>query len=170
VYIATSLDGFIARKDGAIDWLPVPQDTEDYGYGPFMTTVDAIVMGRRTFDLALTFEEWSYRKPVVVLTNRPDTLPATLPPKVRTLAGSPDEIVATLESDGVRHIYVDGGVTIQQFLEAGRIDRLIITTVPILLGSGVPLFGPLAKDIEFHHMQTRAFPDGLVQSEYRVIR
>ena len=167
VYIATSLAGFIARRDGGIDWLPAP-GAEDYGYSEFMDSVDAIVMGRNTFELALTFGAWPYKKPVVVLSNRPSSLPGPLPPGVRTSSGAPDAILAELTSAGARHVYVDGGVTIRRFLEVGRISRVIITTVPVLIGSGVPLFGGNPQDIRLQHVHTRAFSNGLVQSEYRI--
>jgi len=167
VYIATSLDGFIARSNGGIDWLPVP-GAEDYGYAEFMDSVDAIVMGRNTFELALTFGDWPYEKPVVVLSSRPSSLAHPLPSGVRMSSGDPEAILAELTSAGARHVYVDGGVTIRRFLEAGRITRVIITTVPVLIGSGVPLFGGTTRDIRLQHVRTRAFANGLVQSEYRV--
>jgi dihydrofolate reductase len=167
VYIATSLDGFIARKDGDIDWLPKPSHDEDYGYAEFMKTVDVLVVGRNTFELVRSFGgEWPYAQPVVVLTSRPESLPQPLPPRVRARSGAPDEIVAELERNDAKHVYVDGGVTIQRFLRAGRIDRLIVTTIPVLIGSGLPLFGALAGDVRLKHVRTRVFPNGLVQSEY----
>jgi dihydrofolate reductase len=169
VYIATSLDGYIARTDGGIDWLPIPKPGEDdYGYGEFMKTVDAVVMGRNTFELVLTYDEWPYTKPVVVLTSRPGVLPSPLPPGVRALSGAPDDIIADLERTGAKHLYVDGGVTIQRFLAAGRIGRMIITRIPVLIGSGLPLFGTSTRDVVLRHVQTRSFPNGLVQSEYLV--
>ena len=174
VFIATSLDGFIAREDGALDWLPVPDsapDGEDYGYREFIAGVDAIVMGRSTFDVVLGFGgEWPYPKPVVVLTSRPLDLPEALAGRVETMGGEPAEIVARLAERGWEHLYVDGGVTIQRFLAAGLIERMIITRVPVLIGQGIPLFGPLERDIALRHVATRAFPDGLVSSEYVVER
>ncbi|MFN8574712.1 MAG: dihydrofolate reductase family protein [Gemmatimonadaceae bacterium] len=169
VYIATSLDGFIARTDGGIDWLPAPASGgEDYGYSEFMNTVDALVMGRHTFELAMTFGTWPYRKPVYVLTSRPESLPSLLPDRVRALSGSPREVVETVRRDGCQHVYVDGGNTIQRFLRAGLVNRMIITTIPVLIGTGIPLFGPLERDIALTHVGTRAYDDGLVQSEYRI--
>jgi dihydrofolate reductase len=169
VYIATSLDGFIARKDGAIDWLPHSGPAgEDYGYAEFIRTVDAIVMGRNTFDLVRTFPSWPYSRPVIVLTTRPESLPEVLPPAVRVLAGSPPSVVQALADEGAKHLYVDGGVTIQRFLRAGLITRVIITRIPVLLGSGLPLFGDLPHDVHLEHVSTRAYPNGLVQSEYLV--
>ena len=171
VYIATSLDGFIARPDGAIDWLPQPDGKEDYGYHAFMESVDAIVMGRNTFELVLSFGgPWPYTKPVIVLSSRPESLPSPLPGTARAMSGSPAEVIAQLSREGLSHLYIDGGVTIQRFLAAGLIDRLIVTRVPVLLGSGLPLFGPLAGDVSLTHARTQAYSSGLVQSEYVVNR
>ena len=166
VFIATSLDGFIARQDGALDWLPA-DGGEPHGYDEFIATVDAIVLGRKTFETVLTFDVWPYgTKPVVVLSTRPSELKAPHGAVCDMMTGSPHEIVARLSACGMQHLYVDGGVTIQRFLEAGLIQRLIITRIPVLLGSGIPLFGPLPHDVRLEHVATRAYPSGLVQSEY----
>jgi dihydrofolate reductase len=166
VFIATSLDGFIARENGALDWLP-PNGGEAHGYLEFMATVDALVIGRKTFETVLTFDEWPYgTKPVVVLSSRPNELVAPADAVCEMMAGSPPEVVARLAERGMKHLYIDGGVTIQRFLEAGLIQRVIITRVPVLLGSGIPLFGSLSRDIRFEHVATRSYPSGLVQSEY----
>jgi dihydrofolate reductase len=166
VFIATSLDGFIARQDGALDWLPT-DGGEPHGYDEFIATVDAIVMGRKTFETVLTFDAWPYgTKPVVVLSTRPSGLKAPDGAVCDMMTGTPHEIVARLSARGMKHLYVDGGVTIQRFLEAGLIQRLIITRIPVLLGSGIPLFGPLPHDLRLEHVATRAYPSGLVQSEY----
>jgi dihydrofolate reductase len=170
VFIATSLDGFIARANGDLDWLPVPDGAggEDYGYADFMATIDTLVMGRATYEKGLTFDTWPYAKrKVVVLTSRP--LPT--PPEsvnVDTMAGDPRDIVRTLGEQGAQGLYIDGGVTIRRFLDAGLIQRLIITTIPVLIGDGLPLFGKLSRDIRLEHVDTRHWPNGLVQSEYRV--
>ena len=171
VYIATSLDGFIARANGDLDWLPSPEGPagEDYGYAAFMKTVDVIVMGRGTYEKVMTFGNWPYETPVVVLSSRNLALPAHVAASIETMSGPPAEIVARLESRGLQHAYVDGGATIQRFLEAGLIRRLIITRVPVLIGSGIPLFGPLTRDSQLRHVETRVFANGLVQSEYEVI-
>ena len=167
VFIATSLDGFIAREDGGLDWLPM-ETGEDHGFDAFFAGVDAVIMGRRTFEKVLTFGVWPYgKRRVVVLTSRPG---GVVPPRggtCDTMSGSPGDIAARLAEDGVRHAYVDGGVTIQRFLDAGLITRMIITRVPVLLGRGVPLFGPVEQDVKLVHVATHAFPSGLVQSEYR---
>jgi dihydrofolate reductase len=166
VFIATSLDGFIARPDGSLDWLPA-NGGEPHGYTEFMATVDALVIGRKTFETVLTFDEWPYgSKPVVVLSSKPADLVAPPGTVCEMMAGTPDEVVARLTQRGMKHLYIDGGVTIQRFLEARLIQRLILTRVPVLLGRGIPLFGPLARDIRLEHVATKSYPSGLVQSEY----
>ena len=167
VFIATSLDGFIARPDGTIDWLP-HGSTEDYGYDPFMASVDALVMGRLTYESVVGMGVWFYgTKPVYVLSSR--AIPgAPEGAVVHRLAGDPHEIAAELDRRGVRDAYVDGGVTIQRFLRAGLIHRVIITRIPVLLGAGRPLFGELAQDLRLTHVRTQSWPSGLVQSEYLV--
>lgn len=167
VFIATSLDGFIARPDGAIDWLP-HDSTEDYGYDPFMASVDAVVMGRLSYETVLGMGGWFYgTKPVYVLSTRPIP-PAPEGALVDRLAGEPHEVAAELARRGVREAYIDGGVTIQRFLRAGLIRRVIITRIPVLLGTGRPLFGELAADVRLTHLRTQSWPSGLVQSEYRI--
>ena len=169
--IATSLDGFIARLDGSLDWLPGAdgsETTEDYGFQAFLDTVDALVMGRHTFEKVLTFGQWPYHVPVVVLSSRPVEIPGALRQGVEWLCCAPSEVVDQLGLRGVEHLYVDGGVTIQRFLSAGLIQRVIITRVPVLIGSGIPLFGQLPHDLLLRHIQTRSYPTGLVQSEYEV--
>jgi dihydrofolate reductase len=168
VFIGTSVDGFIARPNGDLDFLP-PGGGEPHGYTEFMASVDALVIGRKTFETVLTFDAWPYGdKRVVVLSSRPVDLSAAIGGVVEQMGGPPAEIVAKLAASGVHHIYVDGGITIQRFLRAGLIQRLIITRVPVLIGDGVPLFGELPHDIRLHHVATRQYASGLVQSEYQV--
>jgi len=133
-----------------------------------MASVDALVIGRRTYEKVLTFDAWPYgEKPVFVLSTR--TLsPAPVGAVVERLSGAPAEIVSQLEARGVGHVYVDGGITIQRFLQAGLIQRLIITRVPVLIGAGIPLFGAVEHDIPLRHVGTRQYTSGLVQSEYEV--
>ena len=167
VFIATSLDGFIARADGGLDWLPTGGG-EEHGYEAFMATVDALVIGRKTYETVLAFDAWPYgRKPVVVLSTGA-LAPAPQGALVERMSGPPADIVSQLESRGIRHVYVDGGITIQRFLQAGLIQRLIITRIPVILGSGIPLFGVTQHDIALEHVATRAYGSGLVQSEYVV--
>lgn len=167
VFVGTSLDGFIARPNGALDFLDAA-GSEPHGYEEFMASVDALVIGRHTFDIVLGFGGWAYgKKPVFVLSTRP--LPPVPPGAVvERMEGDPVAIVAQLEARGVRHAYVDGGVTIQRFLRAGLIQRLIVSRVPVLIGAGIPLFGPLLRDIVLRHVATRHYQGGLVQSEYEV--
>jgi dihydrofolate reductase len=166
VFIATSLDGFIARQDGALDWLPA-DGGEPHGYNEFMATVDAIVIGRKTFETVLTFDAWPYgKKQVVVLTSRPSALVVPDEAVCDVMTATPHDVVTRLGERGMKHLYIDGGVTIQRFLEAGLIQRVIITRIPVLLGTGIPLFGSLSHDIRLEHVATRSYPSGLVQSEY----
>ena len=168
VFVGTSLDGFIARANGDLDFLP-PGGGESHGYDEFIASVDAIVIGRKTFETVLTLGSWPYGdKRVVVLSNRPIDLSAASGGVVEQMAGPPVQIVSQLAASGAHHLYVDGGITIQGFLRAGLIQRLIITRVPVLIGDGVPLFGALPGDIQLRHVATRHYPSGLVSSEYHV--
>ena len=167
VFIGTSLDGFIARANGDLDFLP-PGGGEPHGYDEFMATVDALVIGRKTFETVLTFDTWPYgEKPVFVLSTRP-LAPAPLLAVVERMSGAPADIVSQLAARGLRHVYVDGGITIQRFLQAELIQRLIITRVPVIIGTGIPLFGAVQRDIILRHVATRQYASGLVQSEYEV--
>lgn len=169
VFIGTSLDGFIARPNGDLDFLP-PGGGEPHGYDEFMASVDALVIGRKTFEKVLSFEAWPYaNKRVVVLSSRPLDLSVVVGGVVEQMSGPPHEIVSQLAARGIEHLYVDGGITIQEFLRAGLIQRLIITRVPVLIGDGIALFGSLSRDIRLSHVVTRAYPSGLVQTEYRVV-
>src|SRR5215212_2848090 len=172
VFIATSLYRFIARENGDLDWLTGVESAsteQDYGYQEFMDTVDTIVVGRNTFELVLTFDTWPYSgKKVVVLSSRPSAVPPHLVDHVEWLSLPPQQLVERLAAQGATHLYVDGGKTIQGFLNAGLIDELTITRVPILIGTGIPLFGPLSHDVRLTHIATRQFDNGFVQSKYRV--
>jgi dihydrofolate reductase len=168
VFIGTSVDGFIARPNGDLDFLP-PGGGEPHGYDEFMASVDALVIGRKTFETVLSFPEWPYaKKRVVVLSSSPLDLSVVQGGVVEQMAGPPEEVVAKLAASGAQNLYVDGGVTIQRFLRAGLIQRLIITRVPVLIGQGIPLFGALPQDVRLRHVSTRHYPSGLVQSEYQV--
>lgn len=167
VFVGTSVDGFIARPDGSFDFLP-PGDGEDHGYTEFFASVDALVIGRKTYETALGFGGWVYgKKPVIVLSTR-KLAPAPKGALVERMSGDPAQVLSKLSARGIRHVYVDGGVTIQRFLRAGLIQRLIVTRVPVLIGEGIPLFGPTGRDIALKHVRTQHFPGGLVQSEYEV--
>lgn len=173
VFIATSLDGFIARVDGSIDWLLEANKCmpagEDCGYKEFMSTVSALVMGRNTFEQVLTFDEWLYGPtPVIVMSRRGISLPDHVRSTVSVSQESPRDLVARLSARGATRLYIDGGLTIQSFLAEQLIDDLTITVIPILLGSGKPLFGELPRDIHLAHEATHAYAFGFVQHRYRV--
>ena len=166
VYIATSLDGYIARRDDSIDWLDVPNPTQsDYGFAAFMAGVDAVLIGRRTFDVVLTFKAWPYTKPVFVLSRTLSTLQAHVEGRVTLLGGAPADVTARLRAQGFSRLYVDGGNVIQGFLREDLIDEMTITRVPIVLGAGIPLFGE-GVEIPFRHAETVVFDNLLVRSKY----
>lgn len=168
VFVGTSVDGFIARPNGALNFLP-DGGGEPHGYDEFIATVDALVIGRNTFETVLAFPEWPYgKKRVVVLSSRKINLAAARGANLEQMTGEPAEIIAKLAATGAHHLYVDGGVTIQRFLRAGLVHRLIITRVPVLIGEGIPLFGTLPRDLHLQHIKTQHYPSGLVQTEYHV--
>jgi len=168
VFIGTSVDGFIARKNGSFDFLP-PAGGEPHGYDEFIANVDALVIGRNTFETVLAFPEWPYgKKRVVILSSRPVKLSAVRGGVVEQMSGDPEQIAAKLAASGAQHIYIDGGITIQRFLRAGLIQRLIITRVPVLIGEGIPLFGALPHDVQLQHIATQQYASCLVKSEYAV--
>ena len=174
VFIATSLDGYIARKDHTIDWLENQGTTaEEHGYTRFIDSVDGIIFGRKTYEvvLDLTSGEWPYTKPVVVLsrTLTASDIPPHLTDKVTTSDQTPFELLASLNQQGWNRAYVDGGITIQSFLNEGLIEDLIITTLPVLIGDGIPLFGKTSRDIHLELISTTQYPSGLAQSHYRVL-
>jgi dihydrofolate reductase len=169
VFVGASVDGFIARPNHDLDWLP--DGGEDHGYTEFLASVDALVIGRNTFEKVLTLGPWAYgEKRVVILSSRTLDLSAAAGGVVEQMSGEPAEIVTKLAARGINNLYVDGGITIQHFLRDGLVDRLVITRVPVLIGEGIPLFGWLPHDVRLRHVMTRHFPSGLVQSEYRVDR
>ncbi len=170
VFVGVSLDGFIARADGTLDFLEGDGTAPlgDNGYDAFMAGIDAIVMGRKTFETVMSFATWPYTKKVIVLSSGQVDLTAARArgADVAVTNAPPAQLVADLAAKGFYHLYVDGGGTIQRFLRAGLIDRLIISQLPVLIGQGVPLFGSLEKDIRLKLVASRTFPGGLVQSEY----
>lgn len=173
VFIATSLDGYIARKNDDIDWLThFSSRGEDHGYNTHIARMDGIIMGRGTYEKVLTFDQWYYEKPVLVLSRSldPASVPDNLRDKVEVLAATPAEAMDLAASRGWQRVYADGGQLIQSFLRAGFIEDMIISRIPILLGEGISLFGPLVEDIALEHIETKSFPSGLVQSHYRVQR
>jgi dihydrofolate reductase len=171
VYIGTSLDGFIAREDGNIDWLvQFANDEAVHAYEEFLKRVDAIVIGRGTFEKVLDFPTWPYDKKLFVLSKSMRQVPDKLREKLTLLSMEPAELLGHLSKMGFSSLYIDGGKVIQSFLRAGLIDEMIISRVPILIGSGIPLFGHLDTDLRFKHIRTEACSNGLVRSYYERIR
>jgi len=168
VYVGTSLDGFIARKDGDIDWLVKYQNKEVHdSYNEFISRIDAMVIGRGTFEKVLSFPEWPYEKKVFVLSTSLKQIPGTLNEKATLVAMKPAELLNYLSDKGFSNIYIDGGKVIQSFLREDLVDELIITKVPELIGTGIPLFGYLDNDLRFEHIKTNIYSDGLVKSQYK---
>jgi dihydrofolate reductase len=173
VYIAASLDGFIARPDGDIEWLHQwPDAGHDYGYSAFVSSVDGMIIGRGTFEKVLSFGTWPYEKPVIVLSRSldPEAIPPDRADRVRILDLTPEAVLEKLDAEGWSRAYVDGGQLIQSFLRSGLIADMTITHIPILLGAGRPLFGALPHDVGLTHIETMAYPSGFVQSHYVVGR
>ena len=171
VFIAASLDGFIARPDGDIEWLSqYAAGGEDTGYDAFMDSIDGLVMGRGTFEKALTFGPWPFQKPVVVLSKNlsQSGLRTDLEGKVRVTSLAPRPLMESLAAEGWKRAYVDGGKVIQSFLKEGLIRDMILTRIPVLLGEGICLFAETKGDIALRHIETRSFASGLVQSKYDI--
>ncbi|UPR32441.1 dihydrofolate reductase [Vibrio crassostreae] len=169
VFIATSLDGYIADKQGDLDWLqaiPNP-DGDDMGYNAHTDRIDALVMGRNTMDMVLSFGiDWPYSKPVYVLSNTLNEVPQELEGKVFLMKGELKQIVADLNNKGLKNLYIDGGITIQNFLKEDMIDELIISTIPVVLGGGSPLFGDLVSPVDFTLKGVTTYLDEIVQTHY----
>ncbi len=174
VYIAVSIDGFIARTDGDIEWLhsySESDENEDYGYEEFMSSVDALIMGRKTFEKVLSFEKWPYgNKTVVVLSSSSVAIPEKLGKHIEASSLDPSELLANLSKRGINHVYIDGGKTIQSFLCAGLVNEFTITYIPHLIGNGIPLFGALKDDVLLKHIYTKSYSNSLVQSKYEVLQ
>jgi dihydrofolate reductase len=171
VFVGTSLDGFIAKPDGNIDWLTqYANDDAIYAYEEFMHGIDAIIIGRGTFEKVLTFPSWPYEKKAFVLSTSLKQLPDTLKDKATLLSMKVKELLSYLSEAGFSSIYVDGGKVIQSFLDEDAIDDLIISRTPLLIGNGIPLFGFLSADLNFIHMKTETQTNGLVRSYYKRVR
>jgi dihydrofolate reductase len=168
VFVGTSLDGFIARRNGDYDFLPA-NGGEPHGYDEFIASVDTILIGRKTFEVVLKLPSWPYSdKRVVVLSHRPLDF-SGITGRVEQMSGEPVQIAQKLAATGAKRVYVDGGITVQDFLRAGQIHDLTITRVPVLIGEGIPLFGSVPQDIKLRHIGTRQYKSGLVKSEYEVM-
>ena len=169
VFIATSLDGFIADSTGGIEWLDTfPEINQiDTGYYTFTANIDALLMGRNTFETVLGFDiEWPYKKPVFVLSNSMTSIPEKYQGKVELVRGSLTEVMETIHQKGFGRLYIDGGKTIQSFLKEDLIDELVITVIPVLLGRGIPLFGELNQTLVFECKKTTLFVDKILQNQF----
>jgi len=181
IYMGMSLDGFVARLDDTLDFLGGPPDStaaegsfeSEVGasFAAFMATVDVLVMGRRTFEVVVPFPEWPYGKtPVVVLSRTLTAVPDGVPPTVRITSGEPAEVLRALEADGAQHVYVDGARTARDFLAAGLITDLVVTHVPVLIGTGITPWGPLPHDVRLKLVSTARFAGNAAQSHWSVVR
>ncbi len=169
VYIATSLDGYIAGPDGELDWLmqfPNPEQS-DFGFGKFIRKMDALVMGRKTFEKVLSFDTWPYPLPVFVLSSTLTAIPQHLEGKAELVNGDLHAIVNDLNDRWFKNLYLDGGQTVQSFMRKGLVDELIISRIPIVLGGGIPLFGALDEAQRFELVKNEAFKNGIVKTHYR---
>jgi dihydrofolate reductase len=170
-FVAASLDGFIARADGSLDWLePFNAIDEDHGYDAFIAGKDGIIMGSRTFETVLGFGHWPYELPVIVLskTLTVDDIPDSLADAVAITDLSATELVEALDEEGWKTVYVDGGQVIQAFLNEGLLADITINHVPVLLGQGRALFGAVRTDINLDLRESRSFPSGIVSSRYSI--
>lgn len=170
VYIATSMDGFITDRNNGLDWLEtVPNpDRLDFGWSRFLSRIDAVVMGRKTFETVCGFDcDWPYPKPVFVASRSLTALPDAYEEKAELIQGSPSTLVKQLRTRGYDRIYIDGGETVRAFLSQDLIDDIIITVVPVLLGGGTPLFTGLPGQMEFELIKSRVYLNALVQNHYR---
>lgn len=169
VFCGVSVDGFLARLNNKVDFLDAGGNVP-HGFEEFFASVDVLVMGRKTYEFVVGYGHWFYgKKQVVVLSSRAVDFSWIRDGVVERMSGSPEKIVAKLKARRFKHAYIDGGVTIQRFLAAGLIDRMIVTRLPVLIGEGIPLFGPVPHDIKLRHVATRTYEGGLVQSEYEPV-
>lgn len=173
VFIGVSLDGFIAKLDGNIDWLNEANKKvtsgEDFGFNSFLDSVDCIVMGRKTFEQVITFDEWAYREiKMIVLTTKNIEIPNRLKGIVSTSSLSAAQLIKQLIDESIKHVYADGGLVIQDFLSSGLVNEITVTTVPILIGKGKSFSNSLTTDLNLTHLKTTVFNFGFVQNKYRI--
>lgn len=180
VFIATSADGFIASADGGVDWLDTvgkPEadlgDKADMGFFALMAAVDCMIMGRKSMEklssFNLTPEQWPYGEtPIYVLSRSLTEAPENLKDRVQLFNGEVPQLLRELEAQGLQHAYVDGGMAITEFLRLELIDELCVTLAPVILGSGIPLFGALPKQIELEQAEAEAFANEFIQIRYKL--
>ena len=167
IYIATSIDGYIARKDGGLDWLDMSHGgDEDYGFQKLLNSIDALILGRNTYEVVSRFDEWPYKgKRVIVLSN---TL-KEVRKEAELFCGQLTELASILHSEGIKNVWVDGGITVSKFLEAGLVDDITISIIAVVLGSGIPLFSTMNREHKCRLISTQSYPSGLVQLKYEVV-
>jgi len=170
VYVGTSLDGRISGRGGDLKWLeyvPIPAN-DDLGFAEFMARVDAVVMGRKTFETLVGFDVgWHYPIPGIVLSSTLTSVPQAFAEQVQIADRSPAEMVELANELGYRNLYIDGGVTVQRFLDADLIDEMIITEIPVVLGDGARLFGDLEKMLGFELVASEVLAQQLLRKHYR---
>lgn len=170
MFIATSMDGYIADREGGIDWLQLVPNPEgsDMGYIDFMRNMDAVVMGRNTFETVCGFEmEWPYPIPVFVLSNTMREIPEAQSGRAQIINGTLPEILEQIHQKGCFNLYIDGGITIRHFLREDLIDELVVTIIPVILGDGSPLFSKLPHEMEFELTGSKVYLNHIVQNHYR---
>lgn len=167
IYIATSIDGYIARKNGGLDWLEYGHTgDEDYGFKKFIGSVDALVLGRNTYEVVASFDKWPYEgKKVMVLSNTLNDVRK----EAELFCGQLTDLTSMLHSEGIKHVWVDGGITVSKFLEAGLVDYITISVIATVLGSGIPLFSTMSREHKCHLLSSQSYPSGLVQLNYEVL-
>lgn len=167
IYIASSIDGYIARKDGSIDWLESGHvGDEDYGFKKFFDSIDALVLGKNTYETVCSFDEWPYSgKRVIVLSSTLNEVRK----EAELYRGQLVELASILHSQGIKHVWIDGGITVSKFLEAGLVDQITLSIIPIILGSGIPLFNSVNREQSFRLVSSKPFPSGLMQLQYEII-
>ncbi len=167
IYIATSIDGYIARKDGGLDWLDrVGGFDEDYGFQELLGSIDALIIGRKTYEVATTVPDPYPGKRVVVLSNSLNAVRNDM----ELYRGDLGELLAKLHQEGIQHIWIDGGVTISQFLALQMVDMMTLSIIPVILGSGIPLFNVIDKEIPLKALSSETYPSGLIQLKYELVR
>lgn len=166
IYLATSIDGYIARKDGNLDWLDrVGGFDEDYGFQKLLDSIDAVILGRNTYEVAASVLDWPYKgKRIVVLSRSLKTVRE----EAELFQGDLTQLISQLHSDGIQHIWIDGGVTISQFLELQMVDCITLSVIPIILGSGIPLFRAMGQELACRLISSQSYPSGLVQLKYEI--
>jgi dihydrofolate reductase len=164
IYIGTSIDGYIARKDGNLDWLQYGHSgDEDYGFKTFFNSIDGLVLGRKTYEVVSAFDEWPYKgKKVIVLSRTLNKVRE----EAELFSGQLTDLVSKLHVSGIKHVWVDGGTTATSFLEAGLVDEITLSIIAMILGSGIPLFSMMNREHACRLISTRSYPSGLVQLKY----